>query len=364
MKTIYWSLPLFLLLAGCRKNSTISSNGGGNNGGGNNGGGGDSLTVSSFSPHNPYSTDEIAITGTGFNPDKTKDSVYFSTQDALNFGTGYATITQATATQLKFVMPPDSVTGFMKVFGYDDGVVDIKVMANGKSKSIPQALKFKMACQLSRISIPANVIVYPRPADTLTVIGRGWSKTGTSLSINGQPANLFNLDSSMECCGNYATYWVGYSYLPKTFFGEINNEDTTKMIPAAITNADGRTDQKMIQFYLSPIMRVDSFDLPGFTFVPSVGYKVSLSQLNGNGGVLNIRIIGKNLKSNAVIAISGTDGSSNQMGLGVSGFPDNAAVQIGTGGLKAGYTYTVLLYANNSSQGRANYAGLHFYVVN
>ena len=364
MKTIYLLLTFLVLLAGCKKNSINTPNGGGNNGGGNNGGSGDTLSVTSFSPHYPYSTDEITITGTGFNLDKTKDSVYFNTADAVNFGTGYATITQASATQLKFVMPPDSVTGFMSEFGSDDGVVDIKVIANGKSKSIPQALKFKMKCQLNSISIPANSPVYPRPGDTLTVVGRGWNATGTSLSINGQAANLFKVDSSQECCGYYATYWFGYTYLPKNFFGEINNEDSTKLIPATVTNADGRSGTKMIQCFLSPIMRVDSFNLPGSTFVPSVGYKVSLSQLNSSGGVLNVGIIGKNLKSNAVITFTGSDGSNNQMGLGVSGFPDNASVPIGAGGLKPGYIYSVFVKANNTSQGYVSYGGITFSVVN
>jgi IPT/TIG domain-containing protein len=360
MKTLYFLGALALLsLAGCKKNSINSTNGGGNNGGG-----GDSLSVSSFSPQHPYSTDEITITGTGFNPDKTKDSIYFNTQDALNFGTGYATITQASATQLKFVMPPDSVTGFMNVFGSDDGLVDIKVIANGKSRSIPQALKFKMDCQLRSMSIPANTIIYPRPADSCIVIGRGWSKTGTSLSVNGQAVSLVNVDSTTECCGYYSSYWFGHAYLPKTFFGEINNQDSTKLIPVTVTNAEGRTAKKMILCFLSPIMRLDTIDLPGYPFVSSVGYKVSLAQLNAGGGSLSIRMVGKNLKNTGVIVINGSDGSSSQIGLGVSGFPDNAVVQLGPGALKVGYTYSAILYANNSSQGLVAYGGLHFFVVN
>ncbi|MBS1975353.1 MAG: IPT/TIG domain-containing protein, partial [Bacteroidetes bacterium] len=334
MKTIY-SLPVICIcwFAACKKTNSNPSGNGGN--GGNNGGQSDTLSVTSFSPAHPYSTDEVTITGTGFNPDKTKDSIYFNTADARNFGTGYATITQASATQIKFIMPPDSVTGFMDLAGDDDGVVDIKVIANGKSKLITKAIKFKMKCQLYGISIPANLPDYPRPDDTLFVEGRGWSLTGTSLSINGQAMNLSRIDSSQVCCGNYATWWFGYTFLPKTFFGEINNEDTTKLIPATVTNADGSTDQKMIPFFLSPMMRIDSITIPGATFVPSIGYEISKNQVMSSGGNLNVAVFGKNLKSWTIATFGKSDGFTattiSQTSLGVSGFPDNTSIPISAG---------------------------------
>lgn len=43
------------------------------------------ITITSISPAVPYLDDEITITGTGFNPDKTKDTVDFGTGDATMY---------------------------------------------------------------------------------------------------------------------------------------------------------------------------------------------------------------------------------------------------------------------------------------
>ncbi len=74
-------------------------------------GNGGAITISSISPAMPYADDEITITGTGFNPDKTKDTVDFGTGDPAlpgNFGpyayglttASKAIVISASATQL------------------------------------------------------------------------------------------------------------------------------------------------------------------------------------------------------------------------------------------------------------------------
>lgn len=74
MKSIL-TRPIFLLslLAACQKNANNpgnrnTGNGGRNNNGG--GGGGDSISVTGHSPANPYTSDIVTITGTGFKQDK------------------------------------------------------------------------------------------------------------------------------------------------------------------------------------------------------------------------------------------------------------------------------------------------------
>ena len=69
-----------------------------------------SITITGISPAMPYADDEITITGTGFNPDKTKDTVDFGTGDPVSgiFGpyaqglttASKAMVISASATQL------------------------------------------------------------------------------------------------------------------------------------------------------------------------------------------------------------------------------------------------------------------------
>jgi hypothetical protein len=81
------------------------------------------ITITGISPAIPYADDEITIMGTGFNPDKTKDTVDFGGGDpASGFFEPYAqglnnssktVIVSATATQLviKSVNPDSTASG-------------------------------------------------------------------------------------------------------------------------------------------------------------------------------------------------------------------------------------------------------------
>lgn len=81
-----------------------------------------SITITGISPAMPYADDEITITGTGFNPDKTKDTVDFGTGDPVSgiFGphasglttASKAIVISASATQLVIkAVNPDSTFG-------------------------------------------------------------------------------------------------------------------------------------------------------------------------------------------------------------------------------------------------------------
>jgi hypothetical protein len=353
-------LFLMCLFVACQKNNTNSANNGngnnpGNGGNGGNGGGVDTISISSFSPAIPYTTDTVTITGTGFNADKSKDSVSFSTPGA-SYGRGPVNIVSATSTQLRFVMSPDSVSGLMR-FG-TDGVVDLQISANGKSKYFTRVLRFKMSLSLS--GIRGSSIPVTRPGDSIAFVGRGFSWTGNVFSINSQVFNILKMDSTIEVPGEYAAQFYAFSYLPKGFFGDINNEDSTRLVPVSVTNADGRTASIQMALGLSPIMQLNSMYFDNDNFVGGVHY-FSISQLNNGGGKISLHIIGKNLKDNADVEFSGTDGTDIHSALPVSGFPDSTVIQFGTGGLTPGNTYTIRVRANNSSQGNTFYGYQSFF---
>jgi hypothetical protein len=76
MRTIISTVLIFsVLISSCTKNSTSPAP---------SPGGGGAITITGISPAMPYADDEITISGTGFNPDKTKDTVDFGTGDPVS----------------------------------------------------------------------------------------------------------------------------------------------------------------------------------------------------------------------------------------------------------------------------------------
>ncbi len=68
----------------------------------------DSISVSSFSPAQPYTDDTFIITGKNFNADATKDTVYFGVLSKTNFFSSHTcTVKSATATQLTVMIDYD-----------------------------------------------------------------------------------------------------------------------------------------------------------------------------------------------------------------------------------------------------------------
>ncbi|MEO7048181.1 MAG: IPT/TIG domain-containing protein [Ferruginibacter sp.] len=110
MRTIILSAIVILFAIGCKKTNTPVVPPSGGSG---------PISITSISPAKPYADDEITITGTGFNPDKTKDTVDFGGGDAAAgtfspyfYGEGTtskAVIISATGTQLVIkAVNPDS----------------------------------------------------------------------------------------------------------------------------------------------------------------------------------------------------------------------------------------------------------------
>jgi hypothetical protein len=351
MKSIYLSLVILIgLFASCKKAATNPSGTGGNNngnGGGNNGGENSSLSVTGFSPLHPYTTDAITIIGTGFNTDKTKDTVFVSGDVGLT----PAVIQSATATQLSILLPPDSVMGFGKEY-FPAYVFDI--YANGKHVNIglDKAPVFKAALQISNMRGQQNDGTI-RPGDTLTIEGTGFSSGGNTISIGGKSMDIFKVDTPARSGNQLDEIATGaaFAVFPKSYFGDINDETIRQNETVVITNADGKSKQFQDSMWKSPSMKVYSTYFET-TFTPGYGYSYSLSSLNSSGGKIRFHIIGKNLKGNTDLEFTGFDANNNVVSdahasLGVSGFPDSAVVEYGTSGLQAGLNYIIRIYANN-----------------
>jgi len=358
MKSIFAGLILLLsLLVACQKNTAVNGSGGNNNNGG--GGGGsksDTIAVTSFSPAIPYTSDVVTITGAGFNPDKTKDSVWFHDDE----GSGYFKIVSATSTQLQILLPPDSISQILTAG--TNGILDLKISANGKFKNIPQAIRFKMTLSLVGVGAP-RLADPPRPGDSISLFGRGFTWNSTSISINSQSMAISKLDSvGPTADGEYSSRWFAFTYLPKSFFGQVNNEDSVKYLPCTVTNGDGKTAQATFPFGLSPLMEVTDMHYENEYLAGGGVRTVSLSA--ASGAALRLHIIGKNLKNNADVAFVGTDGTNTHSSLPVSGFPDSTIVEFGTNNIKPGYTYVVTISANNSSKGNVAYIRHTIFVVN
>jgi hypothetical protein len=350
MKAVYLSLVIVVsLFASCKKTATNPAGTGGNNGngGGNGGGGNSALSVTSFSPMHPYTLDLITITGTGFNTDKTKDTVFVSGDVGLT----QAIVQSATATQLTVLLPPDSVMGFGKEY-YPAYIFDI--YANGKHVNIglDKAPVFKDALQIFFMRGQQNDGTI-RPGDTLLIEGTGLSASGNALSIGGKSIDIFRVDTPSRNGNQLDDLSTCYAYavFPKNYFGDINDETIRQNETVAISNADGKSLQFPDSMWKSPAMKVNSLSFET-TFTPGTGYVYSLSSLNNTGGKIKLHINGKYLKDNTDLELVGFDAGNNiksdvHSSLGVSGFPDSAVVEYGTAGLQSGLNYIVKIWANN-----------------
>jgi hypothetical protein len=162
--------------------------------------------------------------------------------------------------------------------------------------------------------------------------------------------------------GEYSSRWFAYTYLPKSFFGEVNNEDSIKYLPCTVTNGDGKTAQATLPFGISPLMAITDMHYENEYLAGGGVRTISLSA--ASGAVLRLHVIGKNLKNNVDVAFTGTDGTNAHSSMPVSGFPDSTIIEFGTTNIKPGNTYIVTFWANNSSRGNVSYGSHTIFVAN
>ena len=317
---------LACVMASCTKN-TGNSNGNNGGNGGNGGGNNSTLSITGFTPLRPYVDDVITITGTGFNTDKTKDTVLINS--------ARATVTSATSTQLVLKLPTE-----------DDMDLSIcncallQIWTNGKKViDTTQEINFKRTFAVNYLVDPDNSgLGLGRPADSLIFSGSGFTKTGTTLTIDGKAVTIKKIDSSY--------YTTASIRLPKDFFGENNDETAAAFKNVVMTNSDGKTSQKSINFLLSPRMDV-------FSMTPSQG-TYSLGALTSSGGVITVTVNGVNLKSDASVHFASNTGVNSQNPLQVSGFPNSTVLTYNPGGLVAG-NYGVSIWRGNTLYGVCNF---------
>lgn len=320
-RSFFISILSILFFFACTKNNGggTGNNGGGNSGNGGGGGNKDSLSVTGFTPLNPYVDDTLTLTGTGFNTDKTKDTVLFNQQPAH--------LISATSTRIVLTFPPENNMALTIC-----NCATLKVSANGKVYYYLYGIVFKRTLLLGVVTdLDYHNVNVGRPADSLVFSGTGFTTRGLSINIDGTFLKGITVDSGYNTAARVR--------LPKLIFGENNNDTASANKNVIITNADGKTTQKILPFALSPVMQVFNMqsDQPAY----------SIAALNGSGGKISVHIYGANLKSDASVHLDGASTVQINNPLQVSGFPDSTTVQYGTAGLSTG-NYQVSVWRGNT----------------
>ncbi len=309
MKKIITALLAVLLLSACQqKNGSNPVDNNNNTNNNNNNTTTDTLKVTSYSPLNPYFEDEFTINGTGFDSDKSKDTVYFYSSFAL--GNLPATIITASSTQLKVNIPTD-LNQYLSALQY---YANFRVLTHGKNFDVTK-IPLKRSLELLSLN---DILLYrtanlpPRAGDSTHIRGSGFTLSGMTITIQGKQLSILAVDSS---------YWCdGYFNLPNNIFGEELDESVLDSFQVKITNKDGRTYTKNISFYTSPTMSVTGVSTPE--------QRYSLSELNSLGGVVNVTVTGKNLKADTKIEVAYGGNIISESNLAAEHFPDKVVFEV------------------------------------
>lgn len=359
-KLLFFAAMIMIYIISCTKaspNQNNNNNGNNNNNnGGNNGGNNHGLTITSITPTHPYPDDTITITGTGFNPDKSKDSVEFGKVSATGpFHSWYdgaeedwastTILIEATSTKLvikaKNPYPLDYKAFYRLVSSPTDpsppSIAGVRVLTGGKQvQSAP--IPFKRHMELRRITYVKTGGETGRPNDSLLIIGDGFDTTGVTFSIGGKvivPEKITH---------HYNLYTASF-HMPRDFFGYQLDENATEIKTVSVRNKDGREEKHDYPFYLSPIMVITSAK------TGSANYKKS------TGGTIVMTVKGTCLKDDAMVYVASPNGTHFSFSLGAAQFSDEAPVNIASAsGLNPGY-YKVLI-----KRGDRTYGGCNFYI--
>jgi hypothetical protein len=357
MKKIFFFLSIITtIFFSCKKSSPIqvNNNNGGNNNGGNNGNGNNSsMTITSISPASPYPDDEITINGTGFNTDKTKDTVEFgklmgSALAAWHDGlpeewASLTTIVSASATQLVIKAVNPQPLDYNSFDLSPTSIAALSVRTGGK-KVVSSLIPFKRLMQLGYIrDADADITGIGRPNDSLEIFGTGFRKSGLAVSVGGTQLTGFNIDSA----SNGSNISQVKLRLPKAFFGIDNDETKTITKTVTITNPDGKTVHKDFDFFVSPRMYIND--------IHPESKEYSLSALTASAGVVKIIVKGACLKDDAYITL-GVTGYSTKFPLPATNLQDSVVFEIGTSSLPHQGTYTVRIWRGDN----VLYAGCNF----
>lgn len=350
------AVAITILLAGCKKDHSTPS--GGNSGGPPPSGGlTGKITITAVSPQTPHPDNVITITGTGFNPDKTKEVVYFGNYDtAKKTFRGYvdgigkdniSIITSASATQL--VIQAYNTEGLNLDYsqqGYNYGTVmpGIQVIANGDTAY--KVIVFKEMVGIRTIIDPQQLQqTTPTgwPGDSLFITCNGPVDKTEQLTVNGVAIPIIQALLTTYSRTHSTELHV---FLPKELFGVSNNDTAKQNATVKLDLGDGTTEQSDFGFFISPKMSISSMAAAQSVY--------SLVALNNSGGVINVNVTGRNLKSDATVQFSSVTGGGtivlNTTALDVSNFQDTITLPFSSIGLTAG-TYKVSILRKDITSG-------------
>jgi hypothetical protein len=342
-QTIMKRLMAFFLLiligfSSCKKdnNTPGSGNNNGGNGGGNNGGGGNGadITVATILPAEPYPDDQITITGSGFNPDATKDTLEFGDQlqGGFIYYTGGGTDNQTkiiSATATKLVI---EAVNYMDL-DYDNFAIGsnlpktrIRIKANGK-KFVTDIIPFKHKLFINATA-PGSILAkiqgctnYIQPGDSISLDGSGFYKPGKIYLNNKEIPNVIFDPATITKCS---------FRIPKDIFSKTPEDNCTPLTATVkIVNADGKSYEREVTSVPSPPMVISSakFEKADYTY--------------GSDDHAMLTITGYSLYSTTMIRISSSNGYQYEgAATGISNYPNQSVQSLSLGGLPVPTTIT------------------------
>lgn len=291
---------VYLLLAAVFAYGCSKSNSGGSGGSLS---GSDSISVSGILPAQPYVDDIITINGTNFNPDPTKDTVYFGVLTGTTGANGLPGFTtkviyqviSATSTQIKVKLPaatassnPLQTANLAMTAPFDlNNAKGFMIYANGKKKVL--TVPFKMLPSFSATRYTPNTItqnnfqqnfagciygtfgapyLFLYEGDSLLLDGYGLSNI--TISLNGKP--LSGLVTADKGKGQHVA-----AYVPYGFFGEAIPPVAdrcpiigTRVLTITVTNSDGKTlTSTNATYFPSSNMAIYSYGINAASFSQS-----------------------------------------------------------------------------------------------
>lgn len=312
--------------------STGTTGNTGNTGG--TGAAGGTLAFTSLSPAVPYADQEITIIGTGFDPNIANDKVNFVEIDTATNGTSQALtakVISATSTTLVIkAIDSSSVDEYFNYYNlYPKAKPGIQVIVNGKT--FAKAVKLAQMVSIIGFTDPEAPLGSQKgfDGDSLYIKTNGPVPNGSKISIGGMD---FVATTTTRVSPGYFTQSIMHVFIPPTHFGNTNIDSVTKNnVPVVITLPDGKTEQSKYSFYVSPQMEIYSISAS----------ENSYSGLSTSGGDVIIHIVGRNLKSDAILYI-GNGVTGQHANLPVSNFPTSVDVSFNGKNTPAGnYTATL-----------------------
>jgi IPT/TIG domain len=297
------------------------------------GGSNQPLTITSISPLAFYPGDVVTINGSGFDPDKTKDTVVLGQGNSTSFSNSFAVnlsktkIISATSTQIKFVTDSSLVVNPAQNIG-----LIVRVPSQNKfTPDNPLEIKRFLAFNFSSTDPYGKYcLIATYAGDSLYFSGTGFYKP-CSATVNGQSMNInFDANNTTQARG----------FIPVGYFGAtlISGCDANKQWNVTVTNGDGRSLTKIYSFHPGPNSQLSGVSLDATAYYLSSGHKPQL------------KLTGYAMSSDWYIAVNGHDNNTNttfheELILPITGYPSVFTQEIDLGALPVpsslGADYTI-----------------------